>query len=125
MKIHHIGIACSNIEEAITEFGKFHTIVRRTETIFDELQHAMLCMVYTDTGLDVEFVAGDQVTRLVKKGMTYYHLCYQVMDLEAQISDCLEKGAMMISEPKPAVLFGGKRVAFVYMPYGLVEFLEQ
>lgn len=125
MKIHHIGIACSDIEEALADFGRFHPIVKRSEVVYDELQKAELCMVYTDTGLDVEFIAGEQVTRLVKKGISYYHLCYEVDDLDAVLSESVGKGAMIISEPKPAVLFDGRRVAFVYLPYGLVEFVEK
>lgn len=125
MKIHHIGIACSDIEEALADFGRYHSIVKRSEVVYDELQKAELCMVYTDTGLDVEFIAGEQVARLVKKGISYYHLCYEVDDLDAVLSESVGKGAMIISEPKPAVLFGGRRVAFVYLPYGLVEFVEK
>lgn len=125
MKIHHIGIACSDIEEALADFGRYHPIVKRSEVVYDELQKAELCMVYTDTGLDVEFIAGEQVARLVKKGISYYHLCYEVDDLDAALSESVGKGAMIISEPKQAVLFGGRRVAFVYLPYGLVEFVEK
>ena len=125
MKIHHIGIACSDIEEALADFSRYHPIVKRSEVVYDELQKAELCMVYTDTGLDVEFIAGEQVARLVKKGISYYHLCYEVDDLDAVLSESVGKGAMIISEPKPAVLFDGRRVAFVYLPYGLVEFVEK
>lgn len=125
MKIHHIGIACSDIEEALADFGRFHPIVKCSEVVYDELQKAELCMVYTDTGLDVEFIAGEQVARLVKKGISYYHLCYEVDDLDAVLSESVGKGAVIISEPKPAVLFDGRRVAFVYLPYGLVEFVEK
>ena len=125
MKIHHIGIACQDIQEAISELERFHTIIQRSEIVYDENQHASLCMVNTDTGMDIEFIAGEQVARMVKKGISYYHLCYEVDDLDTTIDEYLSRGAMMISEPKPAVLFGGKRVAFLHLPYGLVEFVER
>jgi hypothetical protein len=32
---------------------------------------------------------------------------------------------MLVSSPKPAVLFGGRRVAFVFTELGLVEFVEK
>ena len=125
MKIHHIGIACTDIQEAITEFAHYHTIIRKSEIVFDALQNASLCLVCTDTGLNIEFIAGEQVARLIKKGVTYYHLCYEVDSLEDTITDFLSKGAMMISEPKPAKLFNGKRVAFLFLSYGLVELVEK
>lgn len=125
MKIHHIGIACDNIENAIAEFSKYHDVLDKSDIVYDPLQKASLCMIYTNTGLDVEFISGEQVTRLTKKGISYYHLCYEVDKLNDIIEIYLKNGAMMISEPKPAILFGGRRVAFLYLPYGLVEFVEK
>jgi methylmalonyl-CoA/ethylmalonyl-CoA epimerase len=125
MKFHHIGIACSDIERAIEDFGKFHAIVAKSQIVYDPLQKSRLCMVTTDTGLDVEFIAGEKVAGLVKKGITYYHICYEVENLEQAIAHYLSRDAKMISEPKPAILFGGRRVAFLYLPYGFVELLEE
>lgn len=125
MKVHHIGIACSNIEEAIVEFTKYHTILKRSNIVYDALQDAYLCMVTTDMGLNFEFIAGDQVVRMVKKGISYYHLCYEVEDMNRTIQDYTNQGAILISEPKPTILFEGKQVAFLYLSYGLVELVEQ
>lgn len=125
MKVHHIGIACSNIEEAIVEFTKYHTILKRSDIVYDALQDAYLCMVTTDMGLNFEFIAGDQVVRMVKKGISYYHLCYEVEDMNRTIQDYTNQGAILISKPKPAILFEGKQVAFLYLSYGLVELVEQ
>lgn len=125
MKIHHIGIACDNIKEAIADFSKYHEVQDKSEIVYDPLQKASLCMLYTNTGLDVEFISGEQVNKLIKKGISYYHLCYEVENLDDIIEKYIVMGAMMISEPKPAILFGGRRVAFMYLPYGLVEFVEK
>lgn len=76
MKIHHFGIACQNIEEGIEEFKKYHNIISQSDIVSDEFQNAKLCIVTTDIGLNFKFISGDQVARLLKKGMSYYHLCY-------------------------------------------------
>lgn len=123
MKIHHIGIACKNIEKAIANYEKFYHIVDKTDIIYDPLQDASLCLLKTDTGLDVEFIAGGQVSGL-PKGVSYYHVCYMVDNLEEEIMRFEENGALVVSEPKPAVLFGEKRVAFLMIKSGLVELLE-
>lgn len=125
MTIHHLGVACSNIEEALADFAKYHTIIKQSDIVYDALQNAYLCMVTTDLGIDFEFIAGDQVARLVKKGVSYYHICYQVDDIAKTIDNYVAQGAMLISDLKPAILFGGKRVAFLYLPYGLIELVEQ
>lgn len=123
--MHHIGVACNNIKQAIEEFEKFHNIFWKSDITTDHLQNAEVCMVKTDLGLDFEFISGEQVARIVKKGITYYHVCYEVESLEAQVKELLQKGAIIISEPKPAILFNNKRVAFLYLPYGLIELVEQ
>jgi methylmalonyl-CoA/ethylmalonyl-CoA epimerase len=125
MKIHHIGIACSDIEEAIQEFSDYHKIIRKSEIMFDPLQNAKLCLINTDTGLDVEFISGEQVSKLVKKGINYYHICYEVDNLQSTIDNYLDHGAKLISESKEAVLFEHRKVAFLYVSYGLIELLEK
>lgn len=123
MKIHHVGIACKNIEKAIIEYKRCFNVVEETPIIYDDLQNANLCLLKTDTGLDVEFISGEQVANLGKSS-TYYHLCYTVDNLEDAMAFFEDKGAVMVSLPKPAVLFGGKRVAFFMIRSGLIELLE-
>lgn len=125
MKVHHVGIACQDIEEAIENFKKFHLITWKSGIVTDALQHANLCIVKSDLGMDVEFISGEQVSKLLKKGISYYHICYEVISLDDVIEDFVRKGAIMVSEPKPAILFENRRVCFLYLPYGLVELLEK
>lgn len=125
MKMHHIGIACNNIEKAIEDFKKYHNIIWKSDIETDHLQNAKVCMVKTDLGLDFEFISGEQVARIVKKGISYYHVCYEVENLESTVEELLAKGGIMISEPKPAILFNNKRVAFLYVSYGMIELVEQ
>ena len=125
MKIHHIGIVCKNIEKAVRDYGKLFEIVEQSPIIYDDLQRAQLCMVKTNTGLDVEFISGEQVEGLLKQKISYYHLCYEVDDLEKSIEQFEANGALTVSAPKPAILFGGKRVAFLLTKIGLIEFVEE
>ena len=123
MKIHHVGIVCKNIEKAIANYEKFFNVIDKTGIIYDPLQNASLCMLKTDTGLDVEFISGGQVAGL-PKGTTYYHVCYEVSDLKAEMKRFEDNGALIVSSPKPAVLFDGRLVTFLLIKSGLVELLE-
>lgn len=125
MKVHHIGIACHDINQAIEELKQFHTIIWQSEIVEDPLQNAHLCLLKTDMGLDFEFISGPQVERMLKKGITYYHICYEVKHIEKAIEELSSKGAKVASEPKPAILFNNKRVAFLFLPYGLIELVEE
>lgn len=124
LKIHHVGIVCKNIEKAVRDYRALYNVIYESEIVYDELQHANLCILKTDTGLDVEFISGEQVANLLKGKITYYHLCYSVDKLEEAISHFENNGGLVVSDPKPAVLFGGKRVAFIITRTGLIELVE-
>lgn len=125
MKIHHIGIATKNIEESLKKYEFFFNIKRKSEIVFDQEQNSYLIFLETNEGLNVEFISGEKVANIVEKGIYYYHLCYEVDDIELTIERFNKKGAIIISPPKPAKLFNNRKVAFVYASDGIVEFLEK
>lgn len=125
MKIHHIGIACEDIDTALEEYAKHFPIKSRTGKVVDPLQNATVELVETDTNLNVEFIEGEKISTLVQKGVTYYHLCYEVENLDATIKQMSENGAMVVAPPQPARLFNQRRVAFLFTSSGLVELLEE
>ena len=48
-----------------------------------------------------------------------YHQGFEVASLETAIQDLRKQGALVASPPKPAVAFGGRRVAFLVFPTGM------
>lgn len=125
MRIHHVGIASMNIEDSIKNCEKMHKVIGKTKIIFDEKQDAYLAYLETGEGLNVEFIAGKQVENIIKRGVSYYHLCYEVSNLEDKIEELKKSGAIVVSDPKPSLLFKMRKVAFLYTPYGLIELLEE
>lgn len=125
LKIHHIGIVCKDIPKAVNEYKKLYNTKEVSEIIHDKLQNADLCMLKTTTGLDVEFISGERVANLLKAKISYYHLCYSVANMEKAIAHFENNGSLIVSEPKPAILFGGKRVAFLMTRIGLIELVEE
>ena len=125
MKFHHIGIATENIEDMIKHLKKIMEISEIYETVFDPLQNANLCMVILSDGMQIELISGEVVARLVKKHNYLYHTCYVVEDIDKVIDTLQEEGYLLISEPKEAILFGGKKVAFLSGKLGIVEVLEE
>lgn len=124
MKLHHVGVACANIEEEMVSIKRLHNVIAETSVVFDEQQNAQLVMLTLSDGSNIELIAGKQVENLVKKRISYYHLCYEVDDINATIEDLVGKGAMLVSSPKPAILFNNRKVAFLYVSYGLIELLS-
>lgn len=124
MRFHHIGIATKDVKRGIEQIQKIYNTVTASEIIFDENQNATLCFIRTNNGIDIELIAGEMVSGLVKRGIQYYHICYTVSDIYKDIENMKKNGAIVISEPKPAKLFDNKKVAFLYTDMGLIELLE-
>ena len=124
MKFHHIGIACKNIDEEIANISKIHTFTKQTGKVFDEQQNAELVLLTLADGTNIELIAGKQVESFVKKNITYYHICFEVDDILTEADRLVAEGALLISPPKPAVLFDNRLVAFLNVSYGLIELLN-
>lgn len=122
--VHHLGIACRDLAAVRRFVEATHTIVSATEVVHDAHQDADLCLLTDVSGLGIELVAGPIVENLVRKGQTYYHLCYEVAALEPTIEALEALGCRLIRDPAPAPLFDGRRVCFLFSPMGIVELLE-
>ncbi|MET3535525.1 VOC family protein [Chryseobacterium limigenitum] len=124
MKFHHVGVACKDIQAELQSIRQLHKIIEETPVVFDPNQQAELCMITVEDGLNIELVAGKPVENLLKKRISYYHICYEVDDIDKTIEDLTEKGGMLISPPKEAILFNNRKVAFLMLSYGIVELLN-
>ncbi|MBR8823888.1 hypothetical protein IX293_002163 [Fusobacterium necrophorum] len=124
MKFHHVGICCKNIEKQLKNIEKIHKIQSKTEIIFDPLQNANLCMVTLQDGSNLELVSGEVVKSFAKKKIEFYHICYEVKNIENELKQILDNGGVQISDIKPAILFHNRKVVFIKVTYGLIELLE-
>lgn len=124
MIIHHIGIACKDIGLEIQRIQKIHDVISISEIIFDQNQNANLCLIKIKNSLSIELISGKQVENLIKKRISYYHLCYETQNIEAEIKRLVNLGGTILSEPKPAILFNNRKVAFLMLSYGIIELLE-
>jgi len=124
-KFLHIGIACDNVLLGKNFIKSAMEVVSESETIFDENQNASLCLLTLRGGVQLELISGPVVASMVKNGITYYHTCYSVPDIEKAVSFLKrEHKATVISEIKPGKLFNGRRAVFLYTPIGILELLE-
>jgi len=124
MKFHHIGIACRNIDDEIANISKINQVIKKSPVVFDVEQNAELALLTLADGTNLELISGKQVETLLKKNITYYHLCFEVDDIDTEIERLVTEGALLISAPKPAVLFNGRKVAFLNVSYGIIELLN-
>jgi len=122
MKFHHIGIATKDMDKSLDWITRQFNIKNISQRIYDKNQDAFLQMIET-SDVKIELVSGKTVDRFIQKNITYYHICYEVEDIEKSIKS-FEK-SILISKPTPAILFDERMVAFLMTPIGIVELLEK
>jgi methylmalonyl-CoA/ethylmalonyl-CoA epimerase len=124
MKFHHVGVACRDIKKEIENLTKIHDVTDVGPHVFDAEQNAEVCILWTADGVAIELISGDPVANILKKGITYYHMCFETENIDVEITRLQSLGAHLLSEPKSAILFDNRKVAFLMVSYGLIELLQ-
>lgn len=124
LQFHHIGIACQDIESHAHWIRQAFSVCQESDITWDPEQQVNLLMIELEDGSRIELVQGDTVKGFLEKEVSFYHVCYATNDIEQAINRFVNQGAVLVSPAKPAILFGGKRVAFLQTAMGLVELLE-
>lgn len=122
---HHLGIACEDLERGATFVQAAFEISSDSGPVYDPEQDATVQLFNAGSPSAIELVSGNAVKNIVRRGAFYYHVCYEVVDINASIARLSTMGGICARGPKPAILFDGRLVAFVLTPIGLVELLER
>ena len=130
---HHVGLLTGQPEIARGRLRLLGYVCG--EPVYDPLQDVELCMCDGPAGAPrMELVtprpSNLSLSRLLRRKDDYgYHVCYAAPSMAeglAALSDDSLDRIVEVMPPKPAILFGGARVAFLSVPgLGLVELLEQ
>jgi methylmalonyl-CoA epimerase len=129
MKLHHVGIAVTNAEEAAKRFGRLLKLERGRCYELPEFGVKALFLPVGDSNLELLEPLGDAstVARFIeKRGEGVHHLCFEVDDIEKSLQEFRAQGAQLIDEkPRPGA--GGHLVAFVHpkSAHGVLVELKQ
>lgn len=131
LRLHHMGFVVADIEKAMPAFVRSMAAEWDGQIFEDPLQKAKVAFMTTRPGdAQIELVQpvgeNSPVQRFLQQGGGMHHLCYEVADLEAELAAFRSRGAAIASRPKPAIAFGGRRIAWVITSEKfLVELLEE
>ena len=125
---HHIGMAVKDLNATalMYEQGGY----KRSTSVYDPVQNVNICWLTKDDSPTVELLApvNEQSpvnNTLEKVGVSPYHCCYAVNNLENAISELRKQKYILVSRPAGAVAFCGSRVCFLYHKnIGLIELVE-
>ncbi|UWG97077.1 amino acid adenylation domain-containing protein [Dehalobacter sp. DCM] len=124
----HIAIAVSEIKETEEYYKLFEYSI--TDSIFDPMQNSYLSMCKSGKYIPVELVApvneeSPSFNKLQIQGEVPYHLCYRVSSIDSFLEKIKNIEYVLISDPKPALLFNLQKVAFIMVKnVGLIEIVE-
>ena len=131
MKLHHTGYITGNIDETAKAFEVLG--YTKQPTYDDTIQKCFICFLKRaeDEAL-IELVQPHEANKtmqkmLTKKGISPYHLCYEVKDVQA-ISDRLSdtEGWLPMFAPVEAVAFGNRKITyFMNAEMGYIEFVNK
>lgn len=131
MKLHHVGVVVPSIERALEHYRAVLRLEPATPVVYDPAQNANLLMLAAPGGgpglelIEPAAATSPVARQAAGRGGSLAHLAYEVGDIEAEIARQREAGALTVREPVPAVLFGGRRVAFLYLrTRHLIELVE-
>ena len=131
LRLHHMGFVVGSIEAAASPFAHSVNGSWTKQIIHDPIQRVNVSFIYlpgTEVQMELVEPAGEisPVRAFLEKGGGLHHICYQVQDCEQAIIAMRQRGAMIVRRPKPAVAFGGRRIAWVLTSEKLlVELLEE
>lgn len=131
MKLHHTGYITGSIEKTAETFGKLGYIA---QSVFDDtIQKCFICFLKRlDCEAMIELVQPYEDNKsmqrmLAKKGVSPYHLCYEVDDVYAVYDDLSSRGGWLaIFEPVEAIAFGNRKITyFMNAEIGFIEFVNK
>jgi methylmalonyl-CoA/ethylmalonyl-CoA epimerase len=130
MRFHHVGIAVDNIQRAAAHYRDALGITLTSEITEDEIQKVRVAFAQAGDGVFIEFIEpmsdDSPVAGVLKRKASLYHMCFVVPDIDAAVERACQAGARLVSSPKPARAFDGRRIAFIYLTdRSLVELLEE
>ncbi len=125
---NHIGVACYDIDKTADIY--LNAGYQRTDTIIDPLQNVKVCVLTKESMPTVELLAPvDDMSpickTLQKSGVSPYHICYNVPNMEQAIKELRAKKFMPVSKPKMSNVFNSMVCFLFHKEIGLIEILEK
>ncbi len=130
LKIHHIGIATDDITLTKHFYEQLGYVA--SAPIADPIQRVLICLLTHPNHVPIELVQPltekSSVNKILSKnGVTPYHICYEVEDIDS-VFDLLTEHENFIPlfRPVEATAMGDKLICYLYRKdVGYIEIIEK
>ncbi len=120
-RLMHVGVAVPKLDpvaESLSKLFGYRVIAGPFDDPVQKVTVNFLTTAATDS-VEIELIAPlteDSPIRamLNKNGGGAYHLCFETADIDKALEHAVSNGCLIVSQPAPAVAFGGRRIAWIY-----------
>jgi methylmalonyl-CoA/ethylmalonyl-CoA epimerase len=130
--LHHLGLAVASIAAVVEKFAASMSAQWDGQIIHDPLQKVRVAFLKPANPRNPVFELvepadeASPISSFLKKRAGLHHVCYEIDDLGSAIEAARAERWVIVSEPKPAVAFGGRRIAWICSRHFLLlELLER
>lgn len=126
---HHIGYAVKQIEKTAEYY--INAGWKLSDIQIDPIQNAKIAFLFRENFPLIELVApiddfSPIVKTLEKSGISPYHICYEVNDINIAMQDLRQQKYIPLFNPVPAIALENRMICFLYhKDIGLIEILEK
>ena len=128
-KTDHIGYLTDDIQKTIKTFEIFGYLAG--ETINDEIQKTKICFLHKESETTIELVEPYEENKtmqkmLAKRGVTPYHLCFIVDDIEEEYENMITLDFTPLFKPTEAPAFDNRKICYFWnSEIGFIELVEE
>lgn len=129
IKVNHLGYIVKEINCAVNEFENIG--FKFLKPIIEDKKRNMLACLMVKDGYVIEIISPmnkkSEVYSLSRKSFSGmpYHLCFETKNISGTLLKLKKRGYVIVKEPDDAILFDGRKVAFLFSRnIGLVELLS-
>jgi len=128
-KIHHIGYVTDNIiiTSAIFEELGYES----DEKILDPIQKVYICFLHKGNVPIIELVEPideqSSINKILKRnGVSPYHICYEVSDIEKAYRELVDDGFVPLFRPVEAAAMNDRLICYLYKKeIGYIELVNE
>jgi methylmalonyl-CoA/ethylmalonyl-CoA epimerase len=126
---HHIGILVGNIEGAIGNYAKIFGKSSISQIYEIESQNVKVCFIGIASSAYIELIQplseNSVVSKLLRKNISYYHIGYEVVDIEKEVKKLIDLNYKPI-EYFNSEAFDGRKCIFLFSPDAhLIELIQK
>ena len=118
LSFHHLGVACSDLDDDEAIFAALGYHLECPECV-DEIQ-GVRARFLVGNGPRIELVSNLEgrtvLSEWLKKGTKFFHVAYEVDDLDETSAALQQLGAKQVVAPVPGAAFEMRRLCFHVLP---------